>query len=73
MISNTGIGYIVTGFIVCTAIVSCTGNNKLSDDAVKAVSSTCEKAGMVAHVRLTSSEIKAECVLSAQPAASGVR
>lgn len=73
MISTTAIGYIVTGVIICTAIISCGGTNKLSDEAVRSVSTTCEKAGQVAHIHITQAFVKIECLTPAQPAASGVR
>lgn len=59
--TSTSIGYLVTGVIICTALVTCSGRTKLSDKAVRSVATTCEAAGQVVYVHMLPGEIKVEC------------
>jgi hypothetical protein len=59
--SARSVGYVCLTIIVLFMVHSC-GNKGLSDEAAKAVSEACKASGQAMYIRLTSSEIKAECV-----------
>jgi hypothetical protein len=61
LISARAVGYLALAAICCTGIVSCNMNSGLSDTAAKAVSENCSKTGQVVYIRITKSEILAEC------------
>jgi hypothetical protein len=61
LMSARSVGYVCLTVLAMFALHSC-GNKGLSDEAAKAVAETCKAAGQSINIRLTSSEIKAECV-----------
>jgi hypothetical protein len=61
LISSTSVGYACITAIVL-AIIFAMNDGGLSDEAALAVSAACQKSGQAMYVRITSSEIKAECV-----------
>jgi hypothetical protein len=61
LLSARSVGYVCLTVIALFALHSC-GSKGLSDEAAKAVSEVCKAAGQAMYIRLTTSEIKAECV-----------
>ncbi len=66
LMSAKSVGFICTAAVLMFALHSCQSKG-LSDEAAKALSETCKAAGQAMYIRLSSSEIKAECVPVKQP------
>lgn len=61
LMSSRSVGYLCLTSIVL-AFIYAVNDGGLSDEAAKAVSAACQKSNQAMYIRLTPSEIKAECV-----------
>lgn len=66
IINSEAVGYIASATVIIAAIVGMVSCNAKppSDEAVRAVSASCEKAGLVAHVTVMASQTVLGCVVA---------